>query len=114
MNGPEKRKYKRLGLELDLQCIKLGTQCRQSHSGRTINVSPGGLYFEINSDIFKPGNRVRVDMSVPPTSGLLESGGRMCAEAKVLRLQALTMPGKGTSKCYGVAVEFCDSPRLCM
>jgi len=114
MNGPEQRKYKRLGLELDLQCIKLAIQCRQSYNGRTVNVSPGGLYFQTNTDVFKPGNKVRVHMSVPPTSGLLESGGMVSAEATVLRIRSITPPGKETSECYGVAVEFCDSPRLCM
>ena len=50
---------------------------------------PGGVYFETSSKIFEPGNFVKIDMSIPPTDGLLEFGGRVSGFAKVLRTHCL-------------------------
>jgi len=115
MNGPERRKYKRLSTKLDLSCRKVGSIQEEFHTGRTVNVSPGGLYFETVATTFKPGNLLpgnllRVELSIPPTMGLLEVGGRISGFARVLR--TCNIDDSLLSAKYGVALEFCQSPKL--
>jgi hypothetical protein len=87
-----------------------------------MNVSPGGLYFQSDSGAFKPGNLLNVELSIPPTTGLLEYGGRISGYVRVLRADDVSpiedKPARlrrGGLSCarYGVAAEFCHSLKLC-
>jgi hypothetical protein len=118
----EKRKYQRLPIILDLSCCKVGSAAEKWHSGRTMNVSPGGLYFQTDSGAFEPGSLLNVELSIPPTTGLLEYGGRISGFARVLRADdvsptedrpARLRRGGLSSARYGVAAEFCHSLKLC-
>lgn len=116
MNTPEKRKYKRLPIRLDLSYRKVGSTQEKSHTGYTVNVSPGGLYFETMTGAFEPGNLLKVELSIPPKAGLLEFGGRISGFAKVLRTHNISELQEDTdlrSGGYGVALEFCNAPKLC-
>jgi len=113
MAKADRRKYKRLPIKLDLCCRKVGLNSHHLHGGRTINVSPGGLYFETSTYSFSVGEVLNINLTIPPTAGLLEFGGRISAPARVLRKDDFrTNQLLGPAKC-GVAVEFCRSPRLC-
>jgi len=115
MVDSEKRKYQRLPIMLDLSCRKVGSTSQRWHSGCTMNVSPGGLYFQTPTGEFKPGNLLNVELSIPPTTGLLEYGGRISGLAQVLRaddIRQLQADVSLSSGRYGVALEFCHPPRL--
>lgn len=115
MKVSERRKYKRLPVKLDLSCRKVGSTAEKLYTGYTINASAGGLYFEITADAFKPGNLLRIELSIPPTTGLLEFGGRISGFAKVLRTNSICDFHKDSnlsSGRYGVALEFCQAPKL--
>jgi len=117
MDGTERRKYKRLGAEFDISYREVGSAKEQFHSGSTVNVSPGGLYFETESAPFKQGSLLEVELSIPPRRGLLEFGGRISGFARVLRTDNIYESARGkdlTFGKYGVALQFCRSPRLCM
>jgi hypothetical protein len=107
MDRPEKRRHKRLGAEYNISCRKVGSTANISYDGHTVNVSTGGLYFETPSDTFEQGNLLQVELSIPPTSGLLEFGGKIAGFAKVLRTDS-------ASNKYGVALQFCHPPKLCV
>jgi len=111
MNRPERRKYRRVGVRFNILCYRVGCEAEQSHTGQTVNVSPGGLYFQTTAETLKPGNLLRVELSIPPTSGLLEFGGRIAGFAKVLRTSDVGDPTVSSS--YGIAVEFCQPLKLC-
>lgn len=117
MDTTEKRKYKRLPIKLDLSCRKVDSAGKESHTGSTINVSPGGLYFETSVNVFKPGHLLSVELSIPPTMGLLESGGSISGLGKVLRTHTIRNLQKGSEKptlrC-GVALKFCQPLKLRM
>lgn len=117
MDGPEKRKYKRLGAKFDISCSKVGTIARQFYSGSTLNVSPGGLYFETTAEAFEKGNLLKFELSIPPSPGLLQFGGKIAGFAKVLRIDNIcsssTVTGSASDR-YGVALQFCRSPKLCI
>jgi len=117
MEGAERREYRRLGEKFDISCREVGSTTEQSHTGCTVNVSPGGLYFETKSATFKPGCLVEVELSIPPRRGLLEFGGRISGFARVLRTDNICDSAGGknlSSEIFGVAVQFCRSPKLCM
>lgn len=111
MDSCEKRKFKRLPIALGLSCRKAGSVTESPHKGCTVDVGPGGLYFEMADDAFVPGNLLKVELSIPPTAGLLEFGGKIATFAKVLRTSNLI--GSLSSNKYGVAIQFCQSPKLC-
>jgi len=117
MEGTERRKHKRLGAKFDISCREVGSTTEQSHTGCTVNVGPGGLYFETESATFKPGCLLEVELSIPPKRGLLEFGGKISAFARVLRTDNICESAAGTnlsSEIFGIAVQFCRSPKLCM
>ncbi len=117
MEGTERRKYKRLGAKFDISCREVGSAAERAHTGCTVNVSPGGLYFETESATFKPGSLLEVELSIPPRRGLLEFGGRISGFARVLRADNIFESAGGTnlsSEIFGVAVQFCRSPKLCI
>jgi len=97
MDGPEKRSHRRLGAKYNISCRKVGSTTHTSYDGCTVNVSPGGVYFETETGIFEQGNLLQVELSIPPTSGLLEFGGADSASGR-----------------YGVALQFCRPPKLCI
>ena len=107
MDRLEKRRHKRLGAQYNISCRKVGSTAEISCDGYTVNVSPGGLYFETTAGTFERGNLLKVELSIPPTSGLLEFGGKIAGFAKVLRTDS------ASGRC-GVALEFCRPPKLCV
>jgi len=117
MSSGEKRKYRRLPINLDLSCRKAGSTGGKFHNGCTVNVSPGGLYFESEADVFKPGNLLKVELSIPPTAGLLELGGSISGLGKILRIHTICDSRADTdlpSARSGVALEFCQPLKLCV
>ncbi len=115
-DGFQKRKYRRLPLELDISCRSIDAPARKIHTGRTVNVCPGGLYFQTAACGFKPGNLVEVRVLIPPTTGLLEAGGTVAALAKVLRTENLRNSDTHalSSAGNGVALGFRRTPKLCI
>ena len=116
MDNPEKRRYQRIPIKLDLSCQKIGSFAQKWYIGRTINVSPGGLCFQTSTDEIKAGDLLNVEFSIPPTTGLLEYGGRISGFARVLRADDFgKLPAEVSlsSGKYGIAVQFCQFPKLC-
>ena len=107
MERSEKRRHKRLGAKYNLSCRKVGSTGNISYDGHTVNVSTGGLYFETLSETFEPGDLLHVELSIPPTSGLLEFGGKIAGFAKVLRTDS-------ASGGHEVALQFCRPLKFCI
>ena len=115
MDQDERRKYKRLGAKFDISCREVGSEAERAHTGSTVNVGTGGLYFETKEISFKPGSLLEVELSIPPKRGLLEFGGRISGFARVLRTDSVSAEGTAlVSGKYGVALQFCRSLRLCL
>ncbi len=75
------------------------------------------MYFETVAGSFEPGSLVKIDLSIPPTDGLLEFGGRVSGFAMVLRtccIAAQSADDAAEQDYHGVAVEFCQPLRLSM
>jgi hypothetical protein len=107
MERTEKRRHSRLGANYNISCRKVGSAENRAFDGLTANVSTGGLYFQTTADVFEKGNLLKVELSIPPTSGLLEFGGKIAGFAKVLRTDS-------AAGSFGVALQFCRPPKLCI
>jgi hypothetical protein len=111
MDRDERRKYKRLGVRFEIACRLVGSAEELKHAGCTLNAAAGGVYFETQDRHFKPGRLLKVELSVPPKSGLLEFGGKIAGFARVLRADIISESDRPDGK-YGVALQFCRAPRL--
>ena len=117
MDRPEKRTHRRLDAQYDISCRKVGSSVDKSYMGCTANVSSGGLYIETVANVFERGDLLKVELAVPPTPGLLEFGGKIAGFAKVLRADNISDGSeskRSPSGKYGVALEFCRPPKLCL
>ncbi len=117
MDRPEKRTHRRLDAQYDISCRRIGSAADESYLGCTGNVSSGGLYLETVADAFERGDLLKVELTVPPTPGLLEFGGKIAGFAKVLRADKICDDfgsKRAASGKYGVALQFCRPPKLCL
>ena len=110
-NIENRRFHKRLPLRLNVLCQTVGLSGGRAYTGNTVDVSTGGMLLEINDGRLSEGQLLSVEMSVPPTTGLLEYGGRFSSYARVCRtgIDRDEFPESGAR---AVALEFCDSPHL--
>ena len=110
----DRRRHQRLGLRLTVLCQKVGQAGGTVYAGNTINVSPGGVLAEFGDCRLEDGELVSIDMTVPPTEGLLDYGGRISGYARVIRVDRPHSLGttQSHSTMRAVALEFCESPKL--
>ncbi len=112
----EKRDHKRLSLRLEVLCRKVGTPSAIAYTGKSVNVGPGGMLMEVHGRGLGTGDLISVEMSVPPTEGILEYGGRFTSYARVLRVHDTGHPSGPNRKrgplAQKIALEFCESPKL--
>ena len=116
MGNSENRRYRRIPVILDLSCHKIGSFADKWYRGRTINISPGGLYFQTTANEFKLGDLLNVEFLIQPKTGLLEYGGRISGLGRVLRADDIDRSKPeviSPSGRSGVALQFCRSPKLC-
>ena len=115
MDRSEKRTHRRLAGRYDISCRRIGSPSDKTYPGSTGNVSTGGLYVETVAGVFERGDLLQVELTVPPTPGLLEFGGKIAGYAKVLRADKIGGdPGceRSASVKDGVALQFCRPPKL--
>ena len=94
----ERRKHRRLPVRLNVVCQRVGSSRRGWFRGFTKDVGTGGVFFESNTDSVGPGELLKVQLSIPPTRGLLDVGGRIGAFAKVVRGSSSRRGGEGFRK----------------
>ena len=110
----DRRGDQRLPLKLTVICQKVGQSPGDVYAANTVNVSSGGMLMEINDRQLSQGDLLSIEMSVPPTKGLLEYGGKFSSYARILRtnksLKKKTV--EHSSPGQTIALEFCASPKL--
>lgn len=110
----ERRQYRRLDIELPLECFS--TDRGPGHFLRTTtrNVGTGGLYFELElpPDVNAPkvDSRLHVTLTVPPGEGYFPYEGRVTSIAEVVRCDVLDSAA-GTSR-VGIAARLSDPLKL--
>ena len=117
MHDYESRKHRRLPLKLGLSFSRVGASGENFCKGHTLNISTGGMLLETATEGLGKGSLINIELSVPPTNGLLEFGGKISGFARVLRVRPISFNHTLELKIkprYNVAVEFCHAPKLCV
>ena len=115
MDGFERRRFKRLGINYCITFSDVGSITEEFKFGDVVNAGSGGLFFKIKDNILEPGNLLKIKLTIPPTPGLLEYGGKVGGFVRVLRVDEivnLERADNSSSDKYGIAVEFCRPLRL--
>lgn len=112
MNLLEQRQHKRINLKLDICCRLAGDIEDGLYSGHSLNISTGGLLAQTYNSRIKIGDLVNVEMSVPPTDGLLDFGGKMEAFAKIVRMTDRKHPENSETTSQLLAMQFCQNPKF--
>ncbi|MCK4999149.1 MAG: PilZ domain-containing protein [Anaerohalosphaera sp.] len=111
----DRRTHKRLPLKLGVVCQSVGNSSCRTYTGSTVDVSSGGALIEINGSGLADGQLISVEMSVPPTDGFLDYGGKLSNYARVQRIDRAgfsSNPRLAHSLVQTIALEFCVSPRF--
>ncbi|MBN2561380.1 MAG: PilZ domain-containing protein [Phycisphaerae bacterium] len=108
----ERRAHRRLSIRLPVECRKESEDSRYLVRTVTQNVGSGGAYLELDSADFQPGDRLRLELTVPPAEGVSSYEGRATCAAEVLRVQAVSNGPRGSVRRYGVAARFLDRLRI--
>jgi len=114
MQDFESRKYRRLPLKLGLSFSRVGVSGESFCKGHTVNISTGGLLIETTTEGLDKGSLINIELSVPPTNGLLEFGGKISGFARVLRIRSVNSHQLSMNQRYNIALEFCHAPKLCV
>lgn len=112
MDRHERRRHQRHDLKLEVTCKKIGDSEDVFFTGQTLNISTGGLLAHTNGTKITPGDFLNVQLSVPPTDGLLDFGGRFEGYAKVIRVNPNSATVNSSSINHIIAMQFCSSPKL--
>ncbi len=72
------------------------------------------MLIDFNTNALKHGELLSVEMSIPPTKGILEYGGRFSGYARVIRIDKFypKKMAKSNSATQTIALEFCESLKL--
>lgn len=116
MRTKEFRRHKRLPLRLEVIYHILQGSSHNPALGRTVNVSTGGLLMEVNHKKLHVNDLISLELSVPPTPGLLEYGGRIAGYGRVKRIELQPINPEACNEHIRrrIAVKFCGKPHLAM
>ena len=105
MGSAERRKHPRLKIRLPISYRPAETLASVFNQDYTTNIATGGIQFLLAGGAPKPGDRLEMELAVPPGEGHSPYEGRIRGNATVLRCQTW---GRG-HKRWAVAAKF-DEP----
>lgn len=105
----ERRAHHRLDARLHLRINRLG-ETHPDIQSVTRNVSAGGIYFEVDDAVIRPGDLLHMELTLPASEGVFATEGRARCEAEVLRV--LRTGGEGPLDRYGVAARLINPLRF--
>ncbi|MDD4890340.1 MAG: PilZ domain-containing protein [Phycisphaerae bacterium] len=112
----ERRQHRRLPIQLPLICRAPDAPERIVVRSKTVNVSTGGLYFETLSDEVRAGQKLELELTVPPGDGHFPYQGRVTADVRVIRVTELPAKSSAEGLAHlprrGVAATFSAGLRL--
>lgn len=84
------------------------------HIVRTLtgNISTGGMYLELDDADFQPGDRLQVELTLPPAEGVSVFEGRASSSAEVLRVLPPVDDSLPARRRFRIACRFLDRLRL--
>ena len=112
-SGEDRRRHRRLSLRLEVLFRRVDSSVADARSGKTLNVSTGGMLIEINNHEhdYRTDELLSIDMSVEPSEGMLEYGGKLSNHARVVRIHTASERDHKNPKTQ-IALQFCEPPKL--
>ncbi len=77
----------------------------------TRNISSGGVYVELDAPGYRIGDRIHVDLRIPPAEGVSPYEGQASCDAEVVRV-AKVVKNEETHERIGIAARFLDRLRF--
>lgn len=107
----DNRRHRRLPIRLRTACNRVGKDGGDAFfMGTTENISTGGVLLKTDHSSLEVGETVSLNMTLPPSSGLLEKGGRLRAYATIKRIHEAGSIEFSEEYVKSVAMQFCDVP----
>ena len=105
----EKRAHRRLEIRLPLEYHRLSVGRCNVFRTVTINVSTGGVYFETAVDDLRVGDKLAIELGIPPDDARFPPQGKISTEGEVVRTTVIedksTKNGASFSR-YGIGSQF--------
>ncbi len=111
-SSDERREDRRIVLHMPVACRRERKAVTTVLRTKTRNVSSGGFYIEVDSPDFAVGERLGVELTVPPSEGVSPYVGLASCEAEVVRFDLLDRRKKETRRRYGLAARFLNPLRI--
>lgn len=108
----DRRGSRRLELRLPVELRMADGEASTLIRTITRNISTGGLYFELDRADFSPGDRLNIELTVPPAEGVSPYPGRATCMAEVVRCTPLAADSKTNLDRVGIAARFLDRLRI--
>ncbi len=108
----DRRTSRRLELRLPVELRMAGDDAATLVRTITRNISTGGLYLELDRADFSPGDRLLIELTVPPTEGVSPYPGRATCTAEVVRCTPLAANSETRIERMGIAARFLDRLRI--
>jgi hypothetical protein len=112
VQAANRRLHDRLAIRLPVECRREDADPTSIVRTITHHVSTGGMYLEMDTPEFRPGDRLLVELIVPPAEGVSPYQGRASCQAEVLRVGPVACSSPGTLQRQGVATRFLGRLRL--
>lgn len=108
----DRRGSRRLELRLPVELRMADGEASTLVRTITRNISTGGLYVELDRADFSPGDRLNIELTVPPAEGVSPYPGRASCTAEVVRCTPLAADSKTNLDRVGIAARFLDRLRI--
>ncbi|NQU76750.1 MAG: PilZ domain-containing protein [Planctomycetes bacterium] len=109
MNTGERRRYPRLAMRLPVTHRPAGQIGGNLSGDFTTNVAAGGVYFVTACPQWRCGQKLDIELDVPPGEGHFPYAGRCRGLATVVRCEPVSSDCRGR---WGVAARFDETPNL--
>ena len=111
----ERREHRRLDIQLPIESSRMGISWIKEVNSTTVNISTGGVYFEITKDDFKVGDQLSMQMSINTDDKRFPKNSKIVTVAEVVRTAVLEKEADkaGTPYMfYGIAAKFSQGLKL--
>ncbi len=89
MTSSERRQHPRLAIRLPVAHRPAGEMEALSHQAFTTDIGPGGVRFLTKGQANEIGDKVAVELTVPPGEGYFPYSGKILGVGTVVRCQAI-------------------------
>jgi len=112
--GRERRAHRRMEIRLPVACRRRSSQGPQVVRSVTRNISSGGLYVEVDTPGLQVGDRLQMELTVPPAEGVSPYEGRASCRVQVARVDHIERhrTGRPARPGFGIAAQFLDRLRF--